>query len=43
MAAIPGVVHIQGDITSSVTAKAVIAQLEDSRADLVVSDGAPVE
>lgn len=43
MAPIPGVTHLQGDITSSITADAVIAQFDGYRADLVVSDGAPVK
>ena len=41
MAAIEGVTQIQGDITSSVTARQVISYFHGEKADLVVSDGAP--
>lgn len=41
MAAIEGVTQIQGDITSSVTARQVISHFHGEKADLVVSDGAP--
>lgn len=41
MAPVEGVTQIQGDITSEVTANAVIQEFEGQCADLVVSDGAP--
>ncbi len=41
MAPIEGVTQIQGDITSGVTARQVIAHFQGEQADLVVSDGAP--
>lgn len=41
MAAIEGVIQIQGDITSEQTANEVIAHFDGHHADLVVSDGAP--
>jgi tRNA (cytidine32/guanosine34-2'-O)-methyltransferase len=41
MAPIEGVVQLQGDITSEVTAAAVIARFAGRQADLVVCDGAP--
>lgn len=41
MAAIEGVVQIQGDITSQQTASEVISHFNGHHADLVVSDGAP--
>lgn len=41
MAPIEGVTQIQGDITSTVTAKQVISHFQGEKADLVVSDGAP--
>ena len=41
MAAIEGVIQIQGDITSEQTAKEVIGHFDGHHADLVVSDGAP--
>ena len=41
MAPIPGVVIIQGDITSDSTASQVIAACGGEKADLVVCDGAP--
>lgn len=41
MAPIEGVVQLQGDITSEVTAREVISHFAGGRADLVVCDGAP--
>ncbi|KOC64896.1 Putative ribosomal RNA methyltransferase 1, partial [Habropoda laboriosa] len=41
MAAIDGVVQIQGDITNINTAKQIIAHFDSCLADLVVCDGAP--
>lgn len=41
MAAIEGVIQIQGDITSEQTANEVISHFDGHYADLVVSDGAP--
>ncbi len=41
MAPIPGVVRIQGDITSQSTAELIISHFRGSLADLVVCDGAP--
>lgn len=41
MAALPGVIQIQGDITKLSTANAIIKEFEGSKADLVVCDGAP--
>ncbi|GAB4816957.1 hypothetical protein N2152v2_004003 [Parachlorella kessleri] len=41
MAPIEGVTQLQGDITSEVTAREVIAHFDGHRADLVVCDGAP--
>eukprot|EP00803_Ostreobium_quekettii_P003021 evm.model.scf_1106.5 EVM.evm.TU.scf_1106.5 scf_1106:50476-52035(+) len=41
MAPVEGVIQIQGDITSEVTAKEVIDHFDGGRADLVVCDGAP--
>mmetsp|Transcript_44572 Transcript_44572/g.53505 ORF Transcript_44572/g.53505 Transcript_44572/m.53505 type:complete len:378 (-) Transcript_44572:34-1167(-) len=41
MAPIPGVTCLQGDITSLTTAKSIIHQLQNHRAQLVVCDGAP--
>ena len=41
VAHIPGVTHIQGDITSLSIAEEVIRHFEGNKADLVVSDGAP--
>jgi hypothetical protein len=41
MAPIEGVIQLQGDITSEVTASAVISQFEGHHADLIVCDGAP--
>ena len=41
MAAIEGVIQLQGDITSQVTARQVISHFHGSHADLVVCDGAP--
>ncbi|CAM9867108.1 unnamed protein product [Ectocarpus fasciculatus] len=41
MAPIPGVVRIQGDITSQSTAELIISHFSGNLADLVVCDGAP--
>lgn len=41
MAPIPGVVMIQGDITSNATAMEIISHFQGDLADLVVCDGAP--
>ena len=41
MAPLPGVIQLQGDITSEVTAKEIIAHFEGALADVVVCDGAP--
>lgn len=41
MAPIPGVVRIQGDITSRTTAELIISHFRGNLADLVVCDGAP--
>lgn len=41
MAPLPGVIQLQGDITSEVTAKEIIAHFEGAQADVVVCDGAP--
>ena len=41
MAPIEGVTQLQGDITSEVTAREVIAHFDGNKADLVVCDGAP--
>jgi len=41
MAPIPGVVEIQGDITSKDTAEEIISYFKGNLADIVVSDGAP--
>ena len=41
MAPVPGVVQIQGDITSAATAAQVIDHFHGQPADLVVCDGAP--
>lgn len=41
MAPIQGVIQIQGDITSTVTAERVISYFDGAKADLVVCDGAP--
>lgn len=41
MAALPGVIQIQGDITKLSTANAIIQEFEGMKADLVVCDGAP--
>lgn len=41
MAALPGVIQIQGDITKLSTANAIIQEFEGLKADLVVCDGAP--
>eukprot|EP00842_Homolaphlyctis_polyrhiza_P007071 jgi/Hompol1/953/HPOL_002612-RA len=41
MAALPGVIQIQGDITKKSTAELIISHFDGEQADLVVSDGAP--
>ncbi|CAM9270970.1 unnamed protein product, partial [Choristocarpus tenellus] len=41
MAPIPGVMMIQGDITSLATAEAIVGHFQGCKADLVVCDGAP--
>lgn len=41
MAPIDGVIEIQGDITSTVTADEIISHFRGHKADLVVCDGAP--
>lgn len=41
MAPLDGVVQIQGDITKISTAEKIIAYFENTKADLVVCDGAP--
>eukprot|EP00794_Sanderia_malayensis_P016182 gene16182-17808_t len=41
MAPLPGVIEIQGDITSVSTANTIISHFEGENADLVVCDGAP--
>jgi len=41
MAALPGVIQIQGDITKVSTAEEIISHFEGEPADLVVCDGAP--
>ncbi|OQR90963.1 ribosomal RNA methyltransferase [Achlya hypogyna] len=41
MAPIPGVVTIQGDITSTATAEQIINYFHGQKADIVVCDGAP--
>lgn len=41
MAPIPGVVQLQGDITSKATAEQIVSYFEGNKADIVVSDGAP--
>ncbi|VDP92756.1 unnamed protein product [Echinostoma caproni] len=41
MAPIPGVIQIQGDITSGATADEVISHFDGKLAQLVVCDGAP--
>jgi tRNA (cytidine32/guanosine34-2'-O)-methyltransferase len=41
MAPIPGVIQLQGDITSSGTADRIISHFRGAPADLVVCDGAP--
>mmetsp|Transcript_143525 Transcript_143525/g.250514 ORF Transcript_143525/g.250514 Transcript_143525/m.250514 type:complete len:295 (-) Transcript_143525:219-1103(-) len=41
MAPIPGVILLQGDITNTETAEAIIHNLGDKKAELVVCDGAP--
>lgn len=41
MAPLPGVIQIQGDITNTKTAEAIIAHFDNEQADLVVCDGAP--
>lgn len=41
MAPLEGVIQLQGDITNTSTAEQIIAHFDNSRADLVVCDGAP--
>ncbi|KAM0791389.1 putative tRNA (cytidine(32)/guanosine(34)-2'-O)-methyltransferase, variant 2 [Microbotryomycetes sp. NB124-2] len=41
MAPLPGVIQIEGDITKTSTAEAIIGHFKGDRADLVVCDGAP--
>ncbi|KAK7086602.1 putative tRNA (cytidine(32)/guanosine(34)-2'-O)-methyltransferase [Halocaridina rubra] len=41
MAPLPGVVQIQGDITKTSTAEAIISHFQGEKAQLVVCDGAP--
>lgn len=41
MAPIPGVIQLQGDITSRSTAHAIIGHFDGQQADLVICDGAP--
>ena len=41
MAPIDGVIQLQGDITNAATAQRIVEIFDGSRADLVVSDGAP--
>merc|ERR1712168_1220469 len=41
MAALPGVIQIQGDITKVSTAEEIVSHFEGENADLVVCDGAP--
>ncbi|MFH4981184.1 hypothetical protein AB6A40_007893 [Gnathostoma spinigerum] len=41
MSPLPGVIQLQGDITETRTAEAIISQMEGDKADLVVCDGAP--
>jgi len=41
MAPIPGVVLLQGDITSQTTAEQIISYFRGNKADIVVCDGAP--
>ncbi|KAG5324572.1 TRM7 methyltransferase, partial [Acromyrmex heyeri] len=41
MAPLEGVIQLQGDITNSSTAEQIITYFDNSRADLVVCDGAP--
>lgn len=41
MAPLEGVIQLQGDITNTNTAKQIIAQFDNTQADLVVCDGAP--
>lgn len=41
MAPLPGVIQIQGDITKTSTAQAIISHFEGDTAQLVVCDGAP--
>nr|CDS30406.1 cell division protein [Hymenolepis microstoma] len=41
MALIPGIIQLQGDITSRETADRIIRQFEEKKAQLVVCDGAP--
>ncbi|KAI8929184.1 FtsJ-like methyltransferase-domain-containing protein [Entophlyctis helioformis] len=41
MAALPGVIQIQGDITKKSTAELIVSHFDGQKADLVVCDGAP--
>lgn len=41
MAPLEGVIQLQGDITNTSTAEQIIAHFDNTRADLVVCDGAP--
>lgn len=41
MAPLDGVIQLQGDITKVSTAEKIITYFENSKADLVVCDGAP--
>lgn len=41
MAALPGVVQLQGDITKLETAEAIISHFGDKKAQLIICDGAP--
>lgn len=41
MAPLEGVIQLQGDITNTNTAEQIIAHFDNTRADLVVCDGAP--
>lgn len=41
MAPLPGVTQLQGDITKTSTAEAIISHFQGDKAQLVVCDGAP--
>lgn len=41
MAPLEGVIQLQGDITNTKTAEHIIAHFDNTKADLVVCDGAP--